>query len=215
MIVVSADRPPEVRGADANQTIVQPGIFGGSVRHEVDLPLPSRERLRQVGRRSVAGLVDTVVRRAFGPPGGPVHLNVPFAKPLQPPIAGGTGDPRARGSPEAAGVARGEGGRAPGGRALGEDDAQFGPRCRPRARRPRRLGRRASGGLAQAAASCGTCHRPWPSGPGDASLCGAPRCPHSRPTRSPALASTVASTLRRTPGGMVDRQRFSADTTTT
>ena len=101
MIVVSADRPPEVRGADANQTIVQTGIFGGSVRGEVDLPLPSRERLRQVGRQSVAGLVEAVVRRAFGPPGGPVHLNVPFAKPLQPPSPVGLGllgpeDPRRR-----------------------------------------------------------------------------------------------------------------------
>ena len=101
VIVVSADRPPETRGADANQAIVQPGIFGASVRHEVDLPLPGGERLRGVGGASIAGLVQTCVGRAIGPPGGPVHLNVPFAKPLQPPSPVGLGlldpdDPRRR-----------------------------------------------------------------------------------------------------------------------
>ena len=49
LIVVSADRPPEMRGADANQTIVQPGIFGERVRFEADLPLPSVHGLKGCG----------------------------------------------------------------------------------------------------------------------------------------------------------------------
>ena len=84
LIVVSADRPPEMRGADANQTIMQPGIFGERVRFDADLPLPSVHGLRAVGPRSVTEVVRRAARHAMGPPGGPVHLNVPFDKPLEP-----------------------------------------------------------------------------------------------------------------------------------
>ena len=84
LIVMSADRPPSMRGADANQTIIQPGIFGDRVRFEADLPLPSIQGLRESGPRSVIEVVRSAARQATGPPGGPVHLNVPFDKPLQP-----------------------------------------------------------------------------------------------------------------------------------
>ncbi len=84
LIVVSADRPPAMRGADANQTIMQPGIFGERVRFEADLPLPSVQALGAVGPRSLTETVRRAARQATGPPGGPVHLNVPFDKPLQP-----------------------------------------------------------------------------------------------------------------------------------
>lgn len=84
LILVTADRPPEMRGADANQTILQPGIFGGRVRFEADLPLPSQVELRSTGPRSMIQTVRRAARHALGPPGGPVHLNVPFEKPLQP-----------------------------------------------------------------------------------------------------------------------------------
>lgn len=89
LIVVSADRPPAMRGADANQTIMQPGIFGERVRFEADLPMPSVQGLRAVGPRSVMEVVRRAVRDAIGPPGGPVHLNVPFEEPLQPESAEG------------------------------------------------------------------------------------------------------------------------------
>ena len=84
LIVVSADRPPAMRGADANQTILQPGIFGERVRFEADLPLPSAEGLSASGPRSLIEVVARAGRHAMGPPSGPVHLNVPFDKPLQP-----------------------------------------------------------------------------------------------------------------------------------
>ena len=84
LIVVTADRPPALRGADANQTIVQPGIFGGRLRFEADLPLPSREELGSSGPRSMIEVVRRAAQHAVGPPSGPVHLNVPFDRPLQP-----------------------------------------------------------------------------------------------------------------------------------
>ena len=94
LIVITADRPPHLRGADANQTITQPGIFGDRVRFEADLPMPSRGAL-EAGTRSLVELVRRAARHALGPPAGPVHLNVPFDKPLQPesPLGLGLRDP--------------------------------------------------------------------------------------------------------------------------
>ena len=37
MILLTADRPPQVRGVGANQTIAQAGVFGGDVRLAVDM----------------------------------------------------------------------------------------------------------------------------------------------------------------------------------
>ena len=84
LILLTADRPPAMRGADANQTILQPGIFGDRVRFEADLPLPSLGELKSTGPRSMTHTVRQAARQALGPPGGPIHLNVPFDKPLQP-----------------------------------------------------------------------------------------------------------------------------------
>ena len=71
---------------DANQAIDQTRLFGPFVRafHEVAPPTPEEGHLRQL--RALAG---RAVGDAGGLPGGPVHLNVPFAKPLEPtPVAG-------------------------------------------------------------------------------------------------------------------------------
>ena len=84
LIVITADRPPAMRGADANQTIDQPGIFGGFVRFAADLPMPSQGALESGAARSMIETVQRAARHAVGPPSGPVHLNVPFDKPLQP-----------------------------------------------------------------------------------------------------------------------------------
>lgn len=81
LLALTADRPPWLRGADANQTIEQNGIFGGYVRLFEELfPGDVRERaLRHL--RSVACRATSA---ALGDPSGPVHLNLPFAKPLEP-----------------------------------------------------------------------------------------------------------------------------------
>ena len=80
LVVLSADRPPELRGTGANQTTRQPGIFGDHVRAAVDL-LPDDDvpaRLEEV-LAALAG------RGPQGPrPAGPVHLNVALREPLHP-----------------------------------------------------------------------------------------------------------------------------------
>jgi 2-succinyl-5-enolpyruvyl-6-hydroxy-3-cyclohexene-1-carboxylate synthase len=78
LLALTADRPPELRGVGANQTIDQLGLYGTAVQLFVDLPAPDDrvgqvEQWRSVARRALAALR-----------GGPVHLNVPLRDPLVP-----------------------------------------------------------------------------------------------------------------------------------
>ncbi|MDN7240159.1 2-succinyl-5-enolpyruvyl-6-hydroxy-3-cyclohexene-1-carboxylic-acid synthase [Planococcus sp. N028] len=79
LIVVTADRPPELRDVGAPQAINQINLFGSHVKWSVDMPMPEQEnRLDFLGRhlhRSVAS--------AKTEPKGPVHINVPFREPLR------------------------------------------------------------------------------------------------------------------------------------
>lgn len=81
LILLTADRPPRLRDLDANQAIHQPGIFGVNTRWAADLALPS---LDEAALRHLRGQVVRGVALARGLPAGPVHLNVPFDKPLEP-----------------------------------------------------------------------------------------------------------------------------------
>jgi 2-succinyl-5-enolpyruvyl-6-hydroxy-3-cyclohexene-1-carboxylate synthase len=81
LIVITADRPPEMRECASGQTIDQQKLFGGHVNfyHELAVPEVSLEQLaylRQTVRQAYAS--------ALGPVAGPVHLNAPFRDPLAP-----------------------------------------------------------------------------------------------------------------------------------
>ncbi len=78
MIVLTADRPPELRATDANQTMVQPGLFDPYVRWAVDLPCPTHE----IPVSFVLTTVDQACYRARSAPAGPVHVNAMFREPL-------------------------------------------------------------------------------------------------------------------------------------
>lgn len=80
MLLLTADRPPELRDTGANQTIDQVKIFGDYVRWEADVPPPSDD----VDPAYVLTTVDQAVHRAVRVPAGPVHLNCGFRKPLEP-----------------------------------------------------------------------------------------------------------------------------------
>ena len=80
LICLTADRPEELRGTGANQTIRQPGIFGDYPRFQADLEAPSPESDPALVRETVRA----ALRAARGLPAGPVHLNCPFRKPLEP-----------------------------------------------------------------------------------------------------------------------------------
>jgi len=79
LLVVTADRPPELRDCASGQTIDQQKLFGSFVGfyHELAVPAPRAELLRYLRQT----LRHTVARAAEG---GPVHLNAPFRDPLPP-----------------------------------------------------------------------------------------------------------------------------------
>ena len=81
LIVLTADRPPELQGLGSNQTIDQQNLYGSAAKWFVNMPLPeaSEHMLRYV--RMVA---DRTVETAREKPWGPVHLNFPFREPLLP-----------------------------------------------------------------------------------------------------------------------------------
>jgi 2-succinyl-5-enolpyruvyl-6-hydroxy-3-cyclohexene-1-carboxylate synthase len=80
MILLTADRPPELRQTGANQTIDQPDIFREYVRWRFDLPAPDAGMDPAV----VLTTVDQAVYRARRAPSGPVHLNLMFREPFIP-----------------------------------------------------------------------------------------------------------------------------------
>jgi 2-succinyl-5-enolpyruvyl-6-hydroxy-3-cyclohexene-1-carboxylate synthase len=80
LIVLSGDRPEELRGIGSNQTTEQPGIFGAAVQRTWDVGAPIGEPGETAAARGLA-------RDAFAAAsGGPVHLNLAFAEPLSGPI---------------------------------------------------------------------------------------------------------------------------------
>jgi len=86
LVVLTADRPAELHDSGANQTVDQQGLYGDAVRFERTLPEPAPEDRRL---RAVRVAVDRAVAAATDTEPGPVHLNVPLAKPLEPTEAPG------------------------------------------------------------------------------------------------------------------------------
>ncbi|HWP61957.1 MAG TPA: 2-succinyl-5-enolpyruvyl-6-hydroxy-3-cyclohexene-1-carboxylic-acid synthase [Candidatus Binatia bacterium] len=81
LVVVSADRPPELRDRGANQTIDQIHLFGRQVKWFVELPVPEADPVAEAHLRWVAA---RAVATAAASPAGPVHVNWPFREPLVP-----------------------------------------------------------------------------------------------------------------------------------
>lgn len=80
LLLLSTDRPDELRESGANQTIDQVKLFGDRVRWYATLPAPD------TGFPAPAALttLDEAVHRARCAPAGPVHVNLPFREPLGP-----------------------------------------------------------------------------------------------------------------------------------
>ena len=82
LIVLTADRPHELRASGANQTIDQIKIFGAFVEWFVDAPLPEADppplALRHMQTLAARAYAKATLSRAV------VHINLPFRKPLEP-----------------------------------------------------------------------------------------------------------------------------------
>jgi 2-succinyl-5-enolpyruvyl-6-hydroxy-3-cyclohexene-1-carboxylate synthase len=89
LIVMTADRPPELQAVGSNQTVDQTKLYGTHVKWFLEMPVPqATQELIRHARTSA----HRVVARAMRHPAGPVHVNWPFREPLVPPQATGLQD---------------------------------------------------------------------------------------------------------------------------
>lgn len=83
LLLLTADRPPELRGVGANQATRQERFFDDWVRDQIDAPVPGDGDWGGLAARAVAAALGGS-DAAHGLPGipGPVHLNLPSREPL-------------------------------------------------------------------------------------------------------------------------------------
>jgi 2-succinyl-5-enolpyruvyl-6-hydroxy-3-cyclohexene-1-carboxylate synthase len=91
LIVLTADRPPELRGTGANQAIDQLKLYGAAARWFCEVGVPEARPGQVAYWRSLACRAWACASGALGGFAGPVHVNVPLREPLVPDAPGGAG----------------------------------------------------------------------------------------------------------------------------
>jgi 2-succinyl-5-enolpyruvyl-6-hydroxy-3-cyclohexene-1-carboxylate synthase len=97
LLLLTADRPPELRGVGANQTVDQIELFGRYARAFVDAPVPGDAPSPAECQKRGVDTAEAAARR----PIGPVHVNLPFREPLVPSVLHARPAARDAGSPGA------------------------------------------------------------------------------------------------------------------
>lgn len=89
LLLLTADRPPELRGVGANQATDQPGLFGEHVRLALELETPHNPPRQAAAWRTAAARAWSAATGALVGAGfaGPVHLDLPYRDPLAPDAA--------------------------------------------------------------------------------------------------------------------------------
>jgi 2-succinyl-5-enolpyruvyl-6-hydroxy-3-cyclohexene-1-carboxylate synthase len=84
LLVLTADRPPELRGTGSSQTIDQIKLYGSAVRWFCEAGVPEDRPDQAAYWRSMTGRAWAHAAGGGGSFPGPVHLNLPFRDPLVP-----------------------------------------------------------------------------------------------------------------------------------
>lgn len=79
LIILSADRPPELTFCDDNQTIDQTKFFGDFIQGEMNLGAPSEE----ISPLALTSSLSNLIHKSLFPQKGPVHFNCAFREPLE------------------------------------------------------------------------------------------------------------------------------------
>ncbi|TFC29462.1 2-succinyl-5-enolpyruvyl-6-hydroxy-3-cyclohexene-1-carboxylic-acid synthase [Cryobacterium sp. TMT2-18-3] len=87
MILLTADRPSELRGIRSNQTTLQPGLFGVATRLCVDASAPEGAAGEHADAIALARQATDAATGATSLDPGPVQLNLAFREPLSAPVA--------------------------------------------------------------------------------------------------------------------------------
>ena len=103
LLVITADRPPELRGTGANQTVDQLKLYGNAVRWFCEVGVPEAREGMNAYWRSLACRAWASAAGGAGAAPGPVHLNLPLREPLVPDAADGAGGDAGEARPAATG----------------------------------------------------------------------------------------------------------------
>ncbi|OZC91227.1 2-succinyl-5-enolpyruvyl-6-hydroxy-3-cyclohexene-1-carboxylic-acid synthase [Rhodococcus sp. 06-418-1B] len=95
LIVLSANRPYEMLGTGANQTVEQLGLFGSQVRATISLGLAETDSQNSQWRSAVCRVL-AASRGTRSGNAGPVHFDIPLREPLVPDLADATAAPAGR-----------------------------------------------------------------------------------------------------------------------
>ncbi len=94
LVVLTADRPRELRDVGANQTIDQTRIYGSHAKWFLELPTDGEDETALGRYARTAGL--RAMATSLARPYGPVHVNIPLREPLLPPAPLMAPEPRPR-----------------------------------------------------------------------------------------------------------------------
>jgi 2-succinyl-5-enolpyruvyl-6-hydroxy-3-cyclohexene-1-carboxylate synthase len=84
LVVLTSDRPHELRGIGAPQAINQTQMFENYVQYQFDFPIADSGEYEDKMGDTIAFQLQKASQHLYGPHRGPIHFNLPFREPLTP-----------------------------------------------------------------------------------------------------------------------------------